>query len=127
MLRAVLLAECALVLVLLLPAVPPARAALGWGNATDPDHPGTCLLRREGIRLKNGQEWYFPNCMVASCYRHRNDMMVQYISCGKIGVPPSCTLIRDLSKPYPGCCGEVSCPKPKQPLLARFDRSARHD
>ncbi|KAK8399388.1 hypothetical protein O3P69_003473 [Scylla paramamosain] len=120
MLRAVLLAECALVLVLLLPAVPPARAALAWGNATDPDHPGTCLLRREGIRLKNGQEWYFPDCMVVSCYRDGNDMMIRYISCGKIGVPPSCTLIRDLSKPYPGLLRRSVLPETQTTLVGQI-------
>ncbi|XP_063876234.1 venom toxin OcyC11-like [Scylla paramamosain] len=125
MLRAVLLAECSLVLVLLLPALPPAMAAVFREIVTDPDHPGTCLFRHKGIRVKSGHVWDLPNCMLASCDDDGEDMVISYYTCGSIGVPPNCNAFRDLSKPYPDCC-EVSCKKLEQPSLPRLERSARH-
>ncbi|XP_045130039.1 uncharacterized protein LOC123515494 [Portunus trituberculatus] len=111
MLRAVLLAECALVLAMVLTALPPAMGAIGREIATDPDHPGTCLLRRKGntgIRMKNGEERNLPNCMLSVCYDNGKDMVLQYYTCGLAGINGCRHPIRDMSKPYPGCC-EVTC------------------
>lgn len=86
----------------------------------DPDHPGTCFIREQGIRVKDGHTWDMPGCMGAACYGTGEDMTIEYYTCGSIAVSKPCFVSQDMSKPYPDCCGEIFCPHP-QP---RAERSA---
>lgn len=43
-----------------------------------PDHPGTCLIREQGIRVNDGATWDMPGCMGAACYGTGVDMSIEY-------------------------------------------------
>ncbi|XP_050705876.1 venom toxin OcyC11-like isoform X1 [Eriocheir sinensis] len=110
MLRAVLLTGSVLVLQVLLTVPHQAEAALSAQIVNDPDHPNTCLIRESGIRVKEGHTWQTPYCGRAECTKYSSEVMViRYVTCASIGVPPGCRLIKDMAQPYPRCCGKVVC------------------
>ncbi|XP_050710336.1 venom toxin OcyC11-like isoform X1 [Eriocheir sinensis] len=110
MLRAVLLTGSVLVLLVLLTAPHQAEAGLGREIVNDPDHPNTCLIREDGIRVEEGHTWQLPHCTWATCTKDSSEsMVILYATCGLIGVEPGCRLIRDMTQPYPRCCGKVVC------------------
>nr|ANG56307.1 single VWC domain protein [Eriocheir sinensis] len=110
MLRAVLLTGSVLVLLVLLPAPPQAEAAATSEIVNDPDHPNTCFIKEVGIRVEEGHSFQLPGCAEVSCVKVPGvGTAITYVSCGVIAPPPGCSVLQDMSQPYPQCCEKVVC------------------
>ncbi|XP_073946395.1 uncharacterized protein [Choristoneura fumiferana] len=53
---------------------------------------------------------YYPSdnksCEQYTCWTSGE---TQVFSCGSIGFPPNCRLVKDLTLDYPNCCGQIVC------------------
>uniref|UniRef100_A0A6P7F6W8 Uncharacterized protein LOC114326951 isoform X1 n=1 Tax=Diabrotica virgifera virgifera TaxID=50390 RepID=A0A6P7F6W8_DIAVI len=75
------------------------------------EHLGDCYSSSEGVgAMKFGEEKRLEGeCVQLVCSKNRD---IQEIGCGSVGIAPPCKIMPgDLSKPYPDCCYEISCPE----------------
>ncbi|KAK7065554.1 hypothetical protein SK128_000078 [Halocaridina rubra] len=87
-----------------------ASASVAVGpSPVNPDFPLDCWSQSQQKNFPEGASWAEPNCLQVTCTGYQNQLYLLYTSCSRIGVPPGCKTIQDMTLPYPACCPRPSC------------------